>query len=153
MNGPRASRPASEARGPFEHFFRMLAQQRLAIDGLRRLVFEADDGREVLAAFSVGQDGAALRKVRISDGFGQRRHRAPADVERVEPRHPVRQRLGPERGFEEFHHRLLMRTRPFAERRHLRPAERAQKVLDELHLLACDHELAAVGRIVNAIEG
>ena len=42
---------------------------------------------------------------------------------------------------------------PFAERGHLRSPERPQQVLDELHLLARDHELAAVGRVVDAVEG
>src|SRR5689334_10263943 len=78
-----------------ENFVRMLAQQRLAIKGLRRLVLEAHHRRQVLAAVVADDDGAALQEVRVLDRLGQRVDRAVADVERRQPVHPMGERLLP----------------------------------------------------------
>ena len=71
LHGPRFSATASVSRSAHD-LPRMLAQQRLAVERPRRLVLEAHDGGEMLAAVVGHDDRAALQEVGIGDRLGQR---------------------------------------------------------------------------------
>src|SRR5688572_1386852 len=51
-----------------------------------------------------------------------------------------------------MHHRLLMWAGLFTQCGEVQPAERAEQVAHELHLLAAEREIAAVGGLIEAIE-
>ena len=66
----------------------------------------------------------------------------------------MRQRLAAEDAAQELDHRRLVGARPpLAERHEIRPAEAVEQVATNLHLLRTEHEMAAVARFVDLVEG
>ncbi len=98
-------------------------------DGSCRLVQEADDGRDVLAAELVLEDEPAGANIGVVQRLAQRVDGREADVHALEPSAPVREWLLAEDAAQEIDDGGLVGARPpLAQRHQIRPPEPAQQV-------------------------
>src|SRR5262249_53229528 len=138
----------------FEDLRGVFAERGLAQHRLGRLMAETDRRPDMAAAALVLDDHAALDEGRMCNRFGQRVDAPVADVECFEGGLPFGRRPLLELTAEKIDHRFLMRSGSTqAKLGQFRPAEGAQQIMDEFRLLPCEYQMAAVGGLVDLVEG
>jgi len=132
----------------------MFAEGRLVQVRAGGLLAEANRRADVAAVQIVALDHPPGNKVRMRKRFRERVDAAVADIEFRKIGVPLGERFSAKFGREEINHRLLVRARPAqAQSSEVRTAEGAEQVMNEFCFLPGEDEVAAVLRLVRAVEG